>query len=304
MPDTSYYNPLTAYNTSPAPVTGQGAAGKVPGNIGIPPSVYDQAISAIPGLASAAGPLSGNIMSELSGSIDPQALKNMQDAAAAFGVSSGMPGSNAIPGTLANNANLRNIGLDTYAVKQQGLKDYLSTLAGVGAGQTSQQTAADIANRNATLNAAPDPTQAAQQQLNNYWASLLATRGPGGGTSKAPSASGGTGSYMPQPTQGNGFYNYTGGTPQMPSSPQGGYDQTNQDWYWQGWGDPATTSSYSPIDTTGYGLGPVSGYPTDYGNQNAWDFTNYNQSASPDLSGYDAALYNPDDYYGAMFGGF
>lgn len=307
----SYYNPLSTYNTSPTPVTGQGPYGKVPGNIGVPPSIYDQAIAAIPGLGAAATPISGNILSELQGEIDPQALRNMQDSAASYGVSSGMPGTNAIPGTLAFNKNLRNIGLDTYAVKQQGLRDYLSTLAGVGAGQTSQATAADIANRNATLNAAPDPTQAAAQQLQNYWAALLATRGPGGGTTRAPMPSGGTGVYSP-PAQQGGFYP-GGGTPSMPTSPPGSYDQTQQDWYWQGWGDYPTSSSYTPIDYTGIGQGPVGGGvanpygPSDYSFQNAWDFTdpmNWNQTESPDFSNYSDALYNPDDYYGAMFGGF
>src|SRR5438105_15963010 len=111
-------------------------------------------------------------MSELHVDINPQALKNMQDAAASYGVSSGMPGSNAMPGTLAFNKNLRNIGLDTLQVQRQGQQDYLSALQGIGGTQTPQGLAAEIAAHNAQMKAAPDPQAAAQQQLANYWAAL------------------------------------------------------------------------------------------------------------------------------------
>jgi hypothetical protein len=164
----------------------------VPGTIDVPPSLWQQTTSAVPGLGNT-DQFIKNITAEGAGELDPQALRNIQDTAARFGVSSGMPGSNATPNSLAFNKTLRDVGLDTYAVKQQGIKDYNSLLGSISGLQTPQSLAAEIAAHNAQLKAAPDPQTASQQQLANYLAALNATRGPAGGT----------GGYMPSTGTGN-----------------------------------------------------------------------------------------------------
>lgn len=209
------YNPTTAptnFSLSPLPNYGQGAYGMVPGQTGAPPSTFQQTTQQVPLFGdSSTIPLSHNILNELQGQLDPQAIKNMQDVAARYGVTSGMPGSNAIPGTLAYNANLRNIGLDTLAVKRQGQQDYLSALGGIGSQQLNPALLTQIAESNAQLAAAPDPQQAAQLQMQLYQNALNTARGPGGGTNRSLGGAGGTGNYS----------GLTPGLPAMGSTPYG-----------------------------------------------------------------------------------
>lgn len=300
----SYNSPTTAvsptagpavggYNVNPGPGQGNGAYGLVPGPTGIPPSTFQQSVNAVPGLGGATSTqLTNNIMAELEGQINPQALKNMQDAAAAFGVGSGMPGSNATPGTLAFNANLRNIGLDTQAVQRQGGQDYLSTLAGVGQQQLSPALLAEISAHNAQLGAAPNPQVAAEQQLQNYWAALNAMRGPGGGTGMfSPSPSMGTGAFAPSPMN----IGTPGASPFVPSvtpapwslGPSGGTTP---------WSSPdlSNQSAWDFTNPTNWNFDLGSGSGLDFGN-------NIDQSLNSlgDLSGqqYYDALTNPEDYY-------
>lgn len=300
-------SPLTAYNSNPSPkLQGQGPYGAVPGNIGIPPSTWQQTIGVAPGLGNTSQ-LTKNIMSELQGDINPQALKNMQDAAASYGVSSGMPGSNAIPGTLAFNKNLRNIGLDTMAVQRQGQQDYLSALQGIGGAQTPQALAAEIAAHNAQLNAAPDPAQAAQQQLANYWNALNAIRGPGGGTGQGTGPQGGTGALAPQ-------------VPGLPSAPQqfgGAFPNYGSDFSYQTPGGSSLTwAGGAPLDlfgdlgsafggagaapTPSFGAPPNTAYNPST-NQSVFDPYGgyYDQTASPDFGG---DMSNEDYFYNVLGG--
>lgn len=138
-------------------------------------------------------------MNELQGELSPQALRNMQNIAARFGVSSGMPGSNAIPGTLANNANLLGNIETTQAEQAQGLRDYESLLGSIGSQQLNPGLISSINQSNAELAAAPDPAAAAQAQLNNYYNALNAAKGPAAGTPAIPTPASGTGSFAPNP---------------------------------------------------------------------------------------------------------
>lgn len=284
---------LPGYNTAPAPTSGQGSYGLVPGTIDIPPSLWQQTTSAIPALGNTAQ-LTNNIMSELQGDINPQALKNMQDAAAAYGVSSGMPGSNAIPGTLAFNKNLRNIGLDTQAIQHQGAQDYNSLLGAISGLQTPQSLAAEIAAHNAQLKSAPDPTAAAQQQLANYLAGLNAARGLGGGTGGFR-PSGGTGNFSPafSPSDygfGFGSLGGAGTSPNRSSSGQAGY-----------FPDPLYPGTEIPGSTN---LSSILGPQNDLYSPDANYLDYIDQSASPDFSGYDQAFTNPEDYYAGILSGY
>lgn len=284
---------LPNYNVNPPPTGGNGPYGLVPGAIPIPPSTWQQTIGAVPALGNTTQ-LTNNIMSELQGDINPQALKNMQDAAASYGVSSGMPGSNAIPGTLAFNKNLRNIGLDTLQVQSQGLKDYLSTLAGIGGQQTPQGLAAEIAAHNAQLRAAPDPQAAAERQLANYWNALNALRGPGGGTGQGPGPQGGTGTLAPQ-ALGFGFGGFpglTGAQAQPPPNYAGSGDPFYDFWdLGQNVGGGATTggstfgSSGDPFyDFWDQGT-PVNPGGVNYDQGGGGFGVGYDQSAPPDFTG-------------------
>ncbi len=302
---------LPGFTSAPEPTGGRGAYGMVPGTIGIPPSAWDQTIGVAPGLGDTSQ-LTHNIMSELQGDINPQALKNMQDAAASYGVSSGMPGSNAVPGTLAFNKNLRNIGLDTLAVQRQGQQDYLSALTGIGGTQTPQSLAAEIAAHNAQLKAAPDPQLAAEQQQRDYWNALNSLRGPGGGTRQGPTPGAGTGAFNPGAgALGFGFGGFGGqGGVQSPSGGSGGFYGGSSSTTTTPGGSSLTWNGGLGTDLFGdlgepAGVGPTYGgayQQPDASNPDYWNF-GFDQSAQPDFSGLGGAIDNPEDYY-ADYTGF
>ncbi len=236
------YGSLPSYSVNPAPQQGNGAYGLVPGPTGVPPSLYEQTTKALPGLATAGNLATNSILSQLQGDISPQAQKNMQDLYARFAVGSGMPGTNAIPGTLANNAALLGNYRTTEQLQQQGLQNYANVLGAVGQQQIHPETLAEIAAHNATLGAAPNPQAAAEQQLANYFASLNAARsmglrGQGGGGGYNPA--GGTGVYAPQQPSQQGF----------------GFGQ-----YGQQGGGGYSASPYGPVPS-GTGFSPDTLYP-------------------------------------------
>jgi len=301
---------LGNYGSNPGPTGGNGAYGLVPGTIGVPPTAWQQTTSAIPALGDTSQ-LTGNIMHELQGDINPQALKNMQDAAASYGISSGMPGSNAQGGTLAFNKNLRNIGLDTQAIQHQGAQDYNSLLGAVSGLQTPQSLAAEIAAHNAQLRAAPDPAAAAQQQQADYWRALNATRGPGGGTGAGGMGpAGGTGVYAPvNQALGFGFGSYGGQQQGQGSGSFGGTTSTlpgGSSSTWSGqdfgslFGDPyagaPTQNAYAPPGTIqGQGQStydPYAQFGQSYYDQNGSGF-----------SPTDLANLSNEDYFYAMGSG-
>jgi hypothetical protein len=289
-PTTPTLGNLPNYSVSPLPFEGQGPYGKVPGTTAVPPSIFQQTLSADPGLGQATTQATNVINSQLSGELDPQTIKNMQDVAAQYGLSSGMPGSNAIPGTLAFNANLRNIGLDTQQLQQQGIQNYLSQLGAVGGQQLNPSLLTQLSEANAQLLAAPDPAQAAQLQMQLYQNALSNARGPAGGTGYQSiiSPSGGTGvpfvpgfgaGGVPNPTT-------TGGTAYASSIPNPYGDQSGTlttDWQT---GLPLPNTGTTDLTDWQAGLpytGPTLGLPSD----------------GTDLSSEDWSqiFANPGDYY-------
>jgi len=146
------------FNLSPAPTSGQGAYGKVPGQLGLPDPAGDLA-SVYPNLSGTNEEVSNAILRQLRGELSPETVANIQDSAASFGVASGMPGSG-----LATSRGLRDIGLATEQVQQQGVQNYQSVLPTVSGTQTvSPAQQSEIALQNAINAAAPDPQAAAQQ---------------------------------------------------------------------------------------------------------------------------------------------
>lgn len=274
---TPYTSLLGQYNQVPQPTGGSNSPyGAVPGTTPLPPSIYSQTQAADPGLAGGNDQLNANIISELQGQLSPQVLNNLQDTAARFGVSSGMPGSNATPGSIAFNGNLLNNVQTTQQRQAQGLKDYQSQENLVAGQQLNPSLINKVQTDNATLAAAPNPTLAAQTALNNYYAALNAAKGPGGGTGSALSPTSGTGSFSttlpfyggtPSPTLPQGTTDTSGTI--TSSSPYGTVDQSqtindlfNSDF---GMGGGTYTSNGVPTDTNAP--------PIDASNQNTWDFT-------------------------------
>lgn len=169
----------TAFNLNPAPTSGVGPFGAVPGQLGLPDPMGDLT-KALPGLPKVNEAATGVLMSQLNGELSPQTVNAIQDAAARFGVSSGMPGSG-----LAWNRALRDLGLSVEGQQQKGLQNYGPFIGTVSGTQTlNPGLQAEIANTNAINAAAPDPTKAASyaQMLFQQYLQSIGGGGPAGGT--------------------------------------------------------------------------------------------------------------------------
>jgi len=146
----------TGFNYTPAPTTGRGAFGAVPGAIGVPSPAKDLAAE-IPGLKQLNQEAAGNILTQLRGQLSPDTVNMIQDAAASWGVGAGVPGSG-----LQVNRGLRDVGQASEALQQQGQQNYGALTSAVSNTQTaSPELQANVAIQNALNAAAPDPSAAA-----------------------------------------------------------------------------------------------------------------------------------------------
>lgn len=167
---------------------GGGGGSNVYGSrVGAIPTVNGPGLNqAYPNLSGTNAQLSSALSSELTGQLSPQTIAAINDAAASYGVSSGMPGSG-----LAMNRYPRDIGLASEKLIHQGIGDYAGVIPAVSSTQTVspyQQAGlnAEINATNATNAAAPDPAAAgsyAQQLFDKYLASLSRPSGGTGGRS-------------------------------------------------------------------------------------------------------------------------
>lgn len=138
--------------------------------------------SAYPNLSGTNAQLSSALSSELTGQLSPATMAAIQDAAASYGVSSGMPGSQ-----LVQNRYPRDIGLASEDLIHRGIGDYAGVIPAVSSTQTVnpyQQASlnTEINATNAVNRSAPDPAAAAsyaQQLFDRY---LRSQSGPAGGT--------------------------------------------------------------------------------------------------------------------------
>jgi hypothetical protein len=157
---------------NPAPRSGQGPYGLVPGSQGLPNPARDLG-RRFPGLDQSNAQISQNIMSELQGELPQDVIDAIQDEGARFGITSGMPGSD-----MARRRSAKNLGLTTLGLQQHGLQDYLGATQGISRTQTVDPALqAQIAAYNAVLNSAPDPSQA----VNAMKGAFDSGRGPSGG---------------------------------------------------------------------------------------------------------------------------
>lgn len=177
MPTTPY-----TYPSTPAPQGGQGAFGAVPGSISLPNPAGALAAQ-YPDLAKTNSAVSGDILSKLGGQLSPATVQQLQSAAATYATANGMPGSNAIPGTLPYAMNLESLGLNSEQQQQQGIQDYNATIPTVSSTQTlNPALEAQIAEENALNAAAPNPAAAESYAESLYNQYLNQFKKSGGGT--------------------------------------------------------------------------------------------------------------------------
>jgi hypothetical protein len=167
------------FSLNPTPTEGGGTTfGQVPGALGIPPSVWEQEQN-IPGVSAAITSNMGNINSELAGQLSPGTTENLEDSAAARGLTLGQGGNTG----LVNESLLKTLGLTQEELQQAGSTNLNSFLSTSGGMQTSQDLAATIASSNATNAAAANPTLAAWEAV-----ALGSGKGGGGSTPSKPAS--------------------------------------------------------------------------------------------------------------------
>ena len=165
---------------------GGNAFGSVPGPVKVPPSQYQQVSDIVPNFGQLTSGVSDVVGSELEGQVSPATLRALQNAAATFGVTSGMPGSG-----LQQNGLFANIAGWSEGQQRKGVQDYLNALTSLGNTVTNPNLVAQIAERNSTMAAAPDPRAAAEEQLRQWMAKFKLTNASGFG-----GPSGGTGAWV------------------------------------------------------------------------------------------------------------
>lgn len=157
------------FSNNPTPTSGQGSQGLVPGQVANP----------IPNASTLNTTAGNDLLSKLSGTLSPGTQNALQNASAEWGISSGMGdgsgiGWNQLYGNIANASENQ---------QQQGLTDY-NQITG-----PSFQT--NLAQNNANLAAAPDPSASAsyaQQLYNEYLQQMQRSKSPAGGTGSATSS--------------------------------------------------------------------------------------------------------------------
>lgn len=274
-PSTDYGSYDEGFDLTPGPQTGQGPYGTVPGPIGIPPNYWQQMKGIYP-VAGQAGQAASVIGSQLAGQLSPETIAALQRNAAQFGAASGMPLSQFV-----GNQGLVQLGQNVEATQQAGLTNYQNMLRALSGTLTPQELSAQIAARNATMAAAPDPRAAAEQQMADWMSKFnLAQRA-------ATAPSGGRGMVMsPSVSWPNAPLNY-------PATPGGGigpipvypgtaapdtYDPTGAYERW------AAATGY-PI-TTGFGTPGVTDWTPEELSQLGWNPEDWYGTATPTTGGY------------------
>jgi hypothetical protein len=189
----------TTFNSNPGPQSNGSPFGYAPGPISLPSPATDLGAQ-FPNLSGTNSALSGDINAKLGGTLSPGTTNALQDAAATFGVASGMPGSglswNSLYGNLAGAAENQ---------EQEGIADYNSTIPTISNTQTvSPALQTEIATQNAIDAAAPDPTASASYAEDLFQNYLQQMEGPAGGTGSA-SRSAGPAPGMRSATPGGGI---------------------------------------------------------------------------------------------------
>lgn len=157
----SYGGGSVPFSLNPTPTQGSGTTfGMVPGAIGAPPSVWEQEQN-IPGMPAAVTSNMGNINSELAGTLSPTTTENLENSAAARGLTLGQGGNTG----LVNESLLKTLGLTQEELQQAGATNLNQFLSTSGQQQQNPALLAEIADSNAKNAAAPNPTLAAEEAI-------------------------------------------------------------------------------------------------------------------------------------------
>lgn len=138
---------------------GGDAYGSVPAAISPPPSTYQQLMDIVPRAAGLAGQDASLIGQQMSGVMPADVTNQVKNYGAMWGVGSGMPGSG-----MSQNLTLTDLGLTSMQEQQTGQSNYLNFISGLGSQMNSPEMLTGIAENNATMAAAPNPTAAANNE--------------------------------------------------------------------------------------------------------------------------------------------
>ncbi len=174
VPTGTGYNPQQSFSYAGGPYGSQVSQVNLPN-----PSAALQSV--LPGLTGTNQNLSTLINSELSGNISPSTMQQLQNTAANFGETSGMPFATA-GNTLPLNNLLENVGITAEGQEAKGVSDYGNIIPTIAQTQTVNPELAYQANlQNAVSAAAPSPEAAAQEEqnlLNQYMQELQGPAAP------------------------------------------------------------------------------------------------------------------------------
>lgn len=183
--------------TDPSTQSGSGTYGGVAGSTALP-SAFNDLSSVYPNLTGSNKAASDVVLSELQGNVSNATSQAIQDAAARYGITSGMGTSG-----LSKNLSLRDLGLTSEALQQHGITDYNSLLSGISKTQTvSPETQIGLSQSNNALAAQANPQDATTYALDLYnkYLSDAKTGGAsttGAVTTKLSSNTGGSGTTSP-----------------------------------------------------------------------------------------------------------
>jgi hypothetical protein len=204
----------------------------VPGSIGLPPSIWEQLNQNIPNYGALTNSATGNIQSELNGTLSPSTMSAIGNSAAAHGVSLGQPNS-----AMSNLFGYNVTGNTVEGLQHQGIADYENLTGTLGPTQQNPQLLTNIAETNAVNNSAPDPGAAAAYYKTLFDSYMRPAAGTGRYSAPAPTSlySGGG-----NPWAGMGFASQGGYGGGSIAGAQGGFASgigpvisTGADWYSQ-----------------------------------------------------------------------
>jgi hypothetical protein len=150
-----------------------GAYGTTPSQIGLPQSVYQEAQTAVPELAGLTAGAGGIIQGQIGGRLNPDVINNIKDQAAAWGISSGLPGSD-----IQGNFSLKDLGLSSMQEQQTGVGNYLNFMGAIGQQQLDPGLVSSISQWNSLMASAPDPQAAAMEQQKQQREAMLYAANP------------------------------------------------------------------------------------------------------------------------------
>lgn len=179
---------LPKFNLSPGAVSGRTATGQIPGQISAPQSTYQQVGNVLPSLPNLTQSAGQDVQGQLAGQLSPGTVNFLQDKAAQYGVSMGMPG--VTPGGFGGNQFLRNLGMSSEGQVQAGLGNYNKLLPTLASTQIDPSLQFEVAQQNSLNAAAPDPALAAAKQKQDYYDAYNLENPSGGNSINEPGGAG------------------------------------------------------------------------------------------------------------------